>query len=428
MSMQKHNPQDHTPHPPHHVPHRVGGWMPHDQRVLNAWLGRQIAKVNESVKTYAQLHPVVQEFKVLIERDSEIFMGFHQMFEQVPTKPPYNNDPTGKPQIRDYMTMLRLFDMIIGTAPDFENNDLVGFPINAILDWPMGTPGGFTAFINPKVNAQFKKMFDVWAKFLGSQESRYVLNSEDNGWFGPTASAAMPGFTEMFICEPDAEYMGFRSWDDFFTRQFRPGVRPVLFPDNDAIVNSACESTIYCIAHDVKERDTFWLKGEPYSLSHMLNQDPYAPQFAGGTVYQAFLSALNFHRWVSPVNGTVRKVVYVPGTYYAESPVVGFDEAGPNLSQGFITAIAARAMIFIEADNPAIGLMCFMAVGMAEVSTCDVTVKEGEKIKKGQETGMFHFGGSTHCLIFRRQTKVTFNPDYPVGSAVPLNAAIATIG
>ncbi|MEZ4848405.1 MAG: hypothetical protein R3B93_07255 [Bacteroidia bacterium] len=33
---------------------------------------------------------------------------------------------------------------------------------------------------------------------------------------------------------------------------------------------------------------------------------------------------------------------------------------------GFLTATATRAVIFIEADNPKIGLVCFMAMGMAE--------------------------------------------------------------
>jgi len=354
-------------------------------------------------------------------------MGFHQMFEQVPTKPPYNNDPTGKPQVRDYMTMLRLFDLIITTAPDFEQNDLVGFPINAILDWPMGTPGGFTAFVNSKVNAQFKRIFDVWTSFLVSPESRYVLTTAENGWFGPAATSAMPNFVDTFICDPKAPYHGFSSWDNFFTRLFRPGVRPVMFPDNNTVVNNACESTVYRIAKNVKERDSFWLKGEPYSLAHMLNNDTYTSQFVGGTVYQAFLSALDYHRWHSPVNGTIVKTVQVPGTYYAESPAVGFDPAAPDLSQSFITAVATRALIFIQADNPKIGLMCFIAVGMAEVSTCDIRVQPGQKIKKGEETGMFHFGGSTHCLVFRPETKITFTSDYPVSSSVPLNAAIASV-
>jgi len=38
----------------------------------------------------------------------------------------------------------------------------------------------------------------------------------------------------------------------------------------------------------------------------------------------------------------------------------------------------------MEADNPDIGLMCFIGIGMDEVSTCDITVKEGEHVKKGQ--------------------------------------------
>lgn len=165
----------------------------------------------------------------------------------------------------------------------------------------------------------------------------------------------------------------------------------------------------------------------------MLNNDPFAAQFVGGTVWQAFLSALNYHRWASPVNGKVIKVVLIPGTYYAESPAMGFvnpqgpDPAAPNLSQSFITSVAARALIFIQADNPNIGLMCFIAVGMAEVSTCEVTVKPGDVIKKGQEIGMFHFGGSTLCLVFRPETEITFDPSYPVGTAIPLNAAIATV-
>ena len=329
------------------------------------------------------------------------------------------------------MCMLTLFNKIITEAPDYEPNDLVGFPINAILDWPMGTPAGFTTFTNHQVNAQFKKMFDVWASFLTSPESRYVLTTENNGWFGPAASIAIPNFADTYICDPSAPYYGFKSWDDFFTRRFQPGVRPVIAPTDNRIINSACESTVYNIATDIKARDNFWLKGQPYSLYHMLDNDPLAPNFVGGTIYQAFLSATKYHRWHSPVDGTVVKTVLIPGSYYAESPTAGFpnpDPAAPDLSQSFITALATRALIFIQADNPDIGLMCFMAVGMSEVSTCEITVEQGQHINKGDEMGTFHFGGSTHCLIFRPETKVTFNPDYAINSDVPLHAPIATIG
>jgi phosphatidylserine decarboxylase len=163
----------------------------------------------------------------------------------------------------------------------------------------------------------------------------------------------------------------------------------------------------------------------------MLADDSLAPQFVGGTVYQAFLSALSYHRWHSPVSGRVVKAYVRPGTYYSETLAEGFDPAGPNDSQGYITAVATRAMIFIEADNPAIGLMCFMPVGMAEVSTCDIRVYEGQHVKKGDPLGMFHFGGSTHCLIFRPGVELDFDLHGQVpglnSSNIKVNERIATV-
>ncbi|CAE6506286.1 unnamed protein product [Rhizoctonia solani] len=381
-----------------------------------------------------ELSPSIVQFKNLIDNDPILRMGFTEMFDQVPRKPPYDLDPTLKPQIRDYDTMFKAFDYIITHAIEYEDNDLVGFPINAILDWPMGTDAGLATFLSPQVNAQFKNMFDEWSRFLSSPESRTHLTTEDNGWFGPKASEHMPNFAETYVCDPSAQYYGFKSWDDFFTREFLPGVRPVKFtdPEYQNIITSACESEVYKIAFNVKERDKFWIKGEPYSLRDMLNNDPYTEQFVGGTIYQAFLSAYKYHRWVSPVTGVIDRIENIPGTYYAESPVMGFDNpegpdpAGPNWSQAYITSIAARALVWIKADNPDIGLLGFLAVGMSEVSSCEVTAKVGERVSKGTQLGMFHFGGSTHCLIFRKGVELTF--DVAVKTAVELNRGIAAVG
>lgn len=84
----------------HHVHHRLGGWLPKDQRVLESWLAKKIQIVDQRKRAPSDFAPVIQQFKDLIERDPEIHMGFNLMFEQVPTKPPYNNGPTGKPQVR----------------------------------------------------------------------------------------------------------------------------------------------------------------------------------------------------------------------------------------------------------------------------------------------------------------------------------------
>lgn len=412
------------------APFRVGTWMPEDQHVLDSWIDKQLGRLSLAPQA---LLPVVDRLRELIETDPQVYQLFHEMFTQVPHKPPYNQDPTGAPQVRDYRIMLQLISGILTQAPEFNKTGLVGFPINAILDWSMGTSAGFAAFINPVVNRHLKDILCEWARFLDSADSCYVLGADPHtGWFGADAMKKMPGFVEDFACDPSLPHYGFTSWDDFFTRQFRPGRRPIAAEDDDNVIVNACESAPYRLARQVKERDEFWIKAQPYSVSHMLANDRLAADFVDGTIYQAFLSATSYHRWHSPVSGRIAKAYVVDGSYYSETLSEGFDPSGPNESQGYITEVATRALIFIEADNPAIGLMCFMAVGMAEVSSCDITVYEGQHVKKGQQLGMFHFGGSTHCLLFRPGVTLEFH----LGGQDPgldahnihVNARIATVG
>ena len=411
------------------IPFRVGEWLPSDQTVLENWLDALIKQVDTENKP---LHPVIEEFKELIESDPEIYMLFNQMFEQVPKKPPYNKDPTGKPQVRHYQHMLQLINTIMTQAPEYNETGLVGLPINAILDWSMGTPSGFAAFLNEKVNFQFMNILDEWSRFLGSKDSCYVLsNDPKKGWFGEDASKAMPNFDKEFKCNPKKPHHGFKSWDDFFTREFKKGVRPIASPDDDNVIVNVCESAPYRVAHQVKRHDKFWIKAQPYSLEHMLANDELVDYFVGGTIYQAFLSALSYHRWHSPVSGTVVKAYVMNGTYFSETLSEGFDPSGPDESQGYITEVATRALIYIEADNPDIGLMCVMPVGMAEVSTCQISVYEGQHVNKGDQLGMFHFGGSTHCLIFGPQVRLEFDLHGQTpglsSSNIPINSKIATV-
>lgn len=410
-------------------PYRVGQWLPSDQFFLDQWILKQIAEAESAKKS---LSPVVQEFKDLIENDPELYMLVNQMFEQVPRKPHYSKDPTGKLEVRDYKLMLTLINHILTKAPVFDKTGLVGFPINAILDWSMGTQAGSAFFLNEKVNRQLKKILAQWAAFLNSPDSRYVLSDDPkSGWFGADAKAAMPDFAKDFICQPDKPYYGFTSWDNFFTREFKEGKRPVASPGDNTIIANACESAPFRIEKNVKLTDKFWIKAQPYSLQHMLSGDPLTGQFVGGTIYQAFLSALSYHRWHSPVSGKIVKTRIVDGSYYAESLSEGYDPAGPNDSQAYITEVATRAIIFIEADNPDIGLMCIMFVGMAEVSSNEITVKAGDHVNKGDQLGMFHFGGSTHCLIFRPQVKLEFDLHGQKPSLnsenIPVRSKIATV-
>ncbi|POR38219.1 Uncharacterized protein TPAR_01594 [Tolypocladium paradoxum] len=463
--------------PPRYRIHKPGAWLPADHRVHREYLRRVTAHVD--AHPAAELTPALADFKRFIEETPRVYMYFVQMFDEVPRKHPYWRDPTGTRQIRDYEHMLQVLNHIVTRAPEWtdaaESVGVVGVPMCAIFDYPMGTASGHAAFLDPDVNRMLKKVLNEWGKFLQTPESAEVLGDHKLGWFGGTALGDLMQvanapyessmkFEEMYICDPSAKHHGYKSWDgecpnalgcaghspcvhhnvtltlgtDFFTRKVHDAVRPVASPDDSAVIANACESRVYNVVHGVHLRDKFFAKGQPYSPLDMLAHDPLAlAGFGGGTVYQAFLSALSYHRWHAPVSGVVRRAFVAEGTYFAEPLFEGLGEAGAEdidpdglkHGQGFLSALATRAVVFIEADNADIGLMAFVGIGMDEVSTCDITVKEGQRVDKGQELGMFHFGGSTHCLLFRKGVQLEEFPKAGSGRDVnvPVRGKLAVV-
>ncbi|KAK8850325.1 hypothetical protein IAR55_004242 [Kwoniella newhampshirensis] len=423
------DPPDHSV-PDEHRVHRTGEWNSQDKRHHHKFLNDTVEYVDQNPKP---LDPVLKDFKDMVEKDTRLYMLFQQMFQQIPDNKEHLKDPSGdNSQVRDFDHLLTLMNHVISTAPAWTDPGhkvgLVGVPVNALLDWPMGTTAGFCAFQDPAVNKHMKKILDVWGKYLTSSESAQVLGNGKTDWFGSTGLSSLEDvgnlggkthfkFHEMFECDLKAEHYGFDSWDAFFTRKLKDEFRPIAEADNDDVVVNCCESKVYKTATDIKARDKFWVKGQPYSVLDILAFDVLADQFIGGTIYQAFLSALSYHRWQAPVSGTIKKAYVVEGTYFSEPLFTDFnangdaDPHGETTSQEYLSCTATRAIIFIEADNPKIGLMAFIGIGMTEVSTCDITVKEGQKIKKGDELGMFHFGGSSHCVMFRKGVKVSGFPE-----------------
>lgn len=280
-----------------------------------------------------------------------------------------------------------------------------------------------------------QRILNTWGEYLQSPESSYVLGTSETGWFSPAAvrdveDVANIGqtnytFSELFISDAGEPYHGFKSWDEYFVRRFRKGIRPLDAPDDPSVINNACESNPYRLQHNVKAYDKFWIKRRRYSIADMFGTEGthLAEGFVGGTVYQGYLETLSYHRWHAPVSGRIVKSYIINGTYLARPDFLSLENQekvfkvsnssglGSLDAQPFDTAMSTRAVIVIEADNPAIGLMAFIGVGMTEVSTCEITVREGERVKKGDQIGMFHYGGSTHCLVFGNGVDVTGFPE-----------------
>ena len=248
----------------------------------------------------------------------------------------YEDSRVRRQHVLNYRQMLCLLNVIVTRAPEFNQTALSGCPISMILDWSTGTAAGHVAFLNNKINLHFKKILNYWAVFLKSADSCYVLSDDpEKGWLGENAMKAMPNFTQLYKCDPSKPHYGFKSWDDFFTREFRDGVRPIADPCDNRVIVNACESAPYMIQHNVSRWSQFWIKAQPYSICFMLANDSLAQQFVGGTVYQAFLSPTCYHRWHSPVDGKIVKAYVKDGSYFSQLPMEPHNALGQCVSMSF---------------------------------------------------------------------------------------------
>lgn len=381
-------------------------WLPNKEATLKRWhdvLAQEIEKRRGNER-----HLVIQEFEQLISEDPVVRMSLTQMIEEIPKK--YHDYHP-----KDLQDFLEQLNAVLTIAPPYiepghgEASALVGTPFSAIMIWTMGTPSGFVAYRNPKINAMLKKALRVWTGFLDSENSRYVLNDSPNGWMCEKAKRDLQ--MQDYEYSADAPYWGFSSWNDFFTRKVKPTARPIADISDNKVITAACDSTVYKIGRNAQAQSEFWIKSQPYSLAYMLNNE-YVDQFVGGDVWQAFLSPFNYHRWHSPVSGTIVKAYVKEGLYFSQAASEGEDPSDQDHSEGYITHLQTRAIFFIDADDKNIGLMCVMPVGMVEISSCVINenIKPGYHVEKGEEIGYFQFGGSTHCLFFRPGVIKEFSP------------------
>ncbi|WP_269508997.1 phosphatidylserine decarboxylase family protein [Burkholderia sp. IMCC1007] len=373
--------------------HRLGGWMASEESHMAAY--------REKIANEARAHagerlrtPAVQELARLFDENAVLRMSLTRAIDEARDA----GRTLGYASIGELMTVI---DHLMTYTPPFSESSLIVCPVNAFLDWPMCMPSGHAVFRDATVNAHLKQVLNVWCDFLGGPHSRTHLDTAaPDGWFCDEARERL-GLSQ-FEYQEDQPHWGFNSWNDFFTRRFRAGARPVAAPDDSHVIVSACEAAPYHTESNVKLRDKFWIKGQPYSLRDIFTPArlPLAERFVGGDLYQAYLSAYNYHRWHAPVRGVVTHAYRVDGTYYSVAEAEGPDPAGLNDSQGYMTAIAARAVVAIASDDPGIGTVAAVFVGMGDVSSCVIEVVPGQRIDKGEEIGYFQFGGSTYCLLF----------------------------
>jgi phosphatidylserine decarboxylase len=373
--------------------------------------------------------PAVQALAALIDADAIVRMFTVEMIRQAIELP----QSPDQPAVKDVDDLLSALDLITTLAPAYNVNKNLrnAFPMSSLFGYMMMTPAGESIFRNRSFNAAIQKILQEWCAYLNSGASTSVLTTDADGWLSPPAVKEFQ--LDDFIHDPNLPHWGWTSYNDFFHRQIKPEKRPVASPNDPKVIVSANDGNLVSIARGVQRMDEFWLKGEPFSLVDMLDHSEYVDQFVGGDVVQVFLSGGNYHRWHSPIDGTVRDARIVDGLMFSDAESAGWDPSGV-LSEGYYAAVNTRGLVFVESDDPTIGMVCVIPIGITEISSVTIEVAIGQKLAKGDELGYFSYGGSSLCLVFKQGAIDEFTmgdpPPKPVtdptsGPAVEVNAQIA---
>jgi phosphatidylserine decarboxylase len=335
--------------------------------------------------------------------------------------------PGDKRVIDDIPELLDHLNYITRLAPHWESNSAKRnfFPMSALFAEMMMDPAGEDLFRYPAFNDAIRMILRSWCKYLDSPESRHVLNTGEHGWLSPDAYAYNQ-LQDFVIPDPNAPHWGWPSYNAFFHREIKSSARPIAEPDDPKVIVSPNDGTLYRIAKDVGATENFWHKSEPYSLRDMLNGTQYLGRFVDGYVFQSYLSGADYHRWHSPVSGVVRDAVVVEGLMFSNL----VNDISGVASQAYYTAVNTRGLTFVEADDPAVGIVCVMPVGITEISSITLTARAGDRVRKGDQLGYFGFGGSTVAVLFEERAISHFlvkpPPAHPLAGRQPTPAPGST--
>lgn len=208
----------------------------------------------------------------------------------------------------------------------------------------------------------------------------------------------IPGFIKYYNInmsdfEPE-DYNKYESFNDFFTRKLNKNSRPISGINNKKIITSAadCRLTVF---NNIDEAKKLWIKGKEFTLSKLIQDEQLSKDFIGGSIASFRLSLQDYHHYHSPIEGIIESWKSIPGTYFGVNPFLvnsDLDILGTN----------ARCVIVIKSSIW--GKILFIPIGAELVGSVNLTdnVKNKGKIKKGEEIGMFSYGGSNIIIVFEK--------------------------
>ena len=207
----------------------------------------------------------------------------------------------------------------------------------------------------------------------------------------------------------------YHSFNEFFTRPLRDGVRPLAQADYVCPVDGAISQF-----GDIDDHQIFQAKGHKFTTAELVGGDQtLAAHFQHGHFANLYLSPKDYHRIHMPCDGRLTRMIYVPGKLFS---------VNPTTARGVPGLFARNERVVCVFENDEFGPFVMTLVGATIVGSmatvwhgvvnpprmpriCDWNYEPGQvTLKKGEEMGRFLLG-STVVMLFK-QGAISFNNEW----------------
>lgn len=229
----------------------------------------------------------------------------------------------------------------------------------------------------------------------------------------------------------ESDPAAYASFNAFFTRELRPGARPVCEGAGAICCPSDGEiSQIGSISDGMLVQAKAW----DYSLRDLLGGDSQlAAELADGSYATIYLSPRDYHRVHMPLAGTLRRMVHVPGRLFSVNQTT--TEALPRLfarnervvsvfdtGQGPMAVILVGAFFVGSMDTVWAGTV---APAHRRATVWDYAGRAEVRLERGAELGRFNMGSTVIVLL--GSDRVQWAESAGPGKPVRMGEALGTL-
>ncbi|XP_059653363.1 phosphatidylserine decarboxylase proenzyme 2-like [Cornus florida] len=255
----------------------------------------------------------------------------------------------------------------------------------------------------------------------GAKELLQSISEKQGRKMNSVESAGdIPTFLDFFkdqikLAEVKHPLEHFKTFNEFFIRELKPGVRPIACTERDDVAVCAADSRLMAY-RTIEDSLRFWIKGKKFSVQGLLGKETCSSSFIDGTLVIFRLAPQDYHRFHFPVSGKIERFDHIPGCLYTVNPIA--------VNSKYCNVFTENKRVVSIISTSDFGKVAFVAIGATMVGSITFTKKEGDYVQKGDEFGYFSFGGSTVICVFEKDA-IQIDEDLLVNSERSLETLVA---